>query len=152
MFPFPLYRIPTALSGKPVQLRMRYCCFVHLSGKLNYRFMSMVQRVFAKFISVIKFYHWRQNVHMPFNFHNIFAHHTHTQLHCTYLPPSPSPPLGATKSTVEPLICLGKYYDGRQLVGGFIRESGKGVDYWGRGRKGQGYRASSCGANIGVTS
>lgn len=48
-------------------------------SKLNYRFMSMAQHVFAKFISVIKFYHWRQNVHMPFNFHNIFTHHTHTQ-------------------------------------------------------------------------
>lgn len=95
LFPFPLYRTPTALSGKPVQLGVRYCCFVHLSGKLNYRFMSMVQRVFAKFISVIKFYHWRQNVHMPFNFHNIFAHHTHTQLHCTSLPTYlPLPPLG----------------------------------------------------------
>lgn len=58
--------------------------------------MSMVQRVFAKFISVIKFYHWRQNVHMPFNFHNIFAHRTHR-------PQAPS--------------ILGKYYDGSRLAG-----------------------------------
>jgi len=83
---FPIYRLFTVplpfihtWQTCPT-VTVRYCWFVHLSGKLNYRFMSMVQRVFAKFISVIKFYHWRQNVHMPFNFHNIFAHHTHTQL------------------------------------------------------------------------
>lgn len=64
--------------------------------------------------------------------HSIFTTYSHiTRTHSstapTYLPPPP-PPLGATKSTVEPLS-LGKYYDGRQLVGGFIRESGNGVDY-----------------------
>lgn len=84
--------------------------------------MSMAQHVFAKFISVIKFYHWRQNVHMPFNFHNIFTHHTHTRTHrysFTVAGWNESARPGGRQvggiggwATDKRAFGLGKYYDG----------------------------------------